>query len=81
MTKNPVSVGEDFLFRCVTDQRHSDINYGPTSSRLIATPTHGDDIQFNFSSVTREDNGLVFTCDDVSGAATVILQIACKHVL
>ena len=78
VTRNPVSVGEDFLFRCVTDQPHTDINYGPTSSRLTATPDSGSDIQLNFSSVTRADRGKMFMCNDGS-VMTVTLDVACKH--
>ena len=76
---NPVSVGGDFLFRCVTDQAFTDLKYSSVrSSRLTATPPGGSDIHFNFSSVTRGDNGSVFSCDDGSGERTVTLQVVCK---
>ncbi len=83
-------VGQDLTIQCTTDQVASEVSLRinsettATNPRVVDTNPASDvnDRTFNFTSVTREDNGLVFTCfiPDNNGisSAEIILIVQCK---
>ena len=84
VTMIPVTVGEDFHFRCHTTNTLADIML--TQSKQIVPPTRlnqgtGHNISVTLSNVTLADNGTVFTCTAVGLSATTLLEVVqCKCV-
>ena len=83
-------VGQDLTIQCTTDQAASEVfvringETTATNPRVVDTNPLSDvnDRTFNFTSVTREDNELVFTCfiseNNGISSAEIILNVQCK---
>ena len=84
MTITPVNgttrlVGQNFIFTCATSIGGTDLNFNPPpSNRLILNPPSGESIEFTLISVTPDDNGRVFSCQDTDETEMITLEVLCK---